>query len=193
MGCSFKYCTDNFTASRWYSLWTQNWKYQVKCLSHLTRRKLLNCNGVIQHHKKLSISRSVNLFWHADANLTVLHWKHCFPLLEFIRIGFHLDNTIITQLLFWFINERGELSNAPLTHPIEEQAMHWVQGCPCLHLNSIKMDHSISKWNQAVYWDTNCPKTLTLAETHTSLAGTHTRMEDLFERVMLSTLNMQCK
>jgi len=85
------------------------------------------------------------------------------------------------------------LFNAPLTHPTEEQVKHWVWVCPCLLLNTIKTDDSISNQNQAAYGDINCPKTPILAETCTSLAGMHGRLEDLFEHVMPSTLNMQCK
>lgn len=82
---------------------------ELKCLLH--------CTGVIQHHKKLSVSQSVNLFLLMQIALSFT--KTRFPFLEFSRIGFHLHNTITAQLLFWFINERGELSSAPLTHLID--------------------------------------------------------------------------
>lgn len=89
-------------------------------------------------------------------------------------------------------------------HPIVKQVEHRAPDCPCSHLNLTKLGDSTSSQDQGAYGmkemlrDTNCPQTLLLVETYTSwclhsLAGTHKRMEDLSEHVMLPPLHMQCE
>lgn len=89
-------------------------------------------------------------------------------------------------------------------HPTEKQVEHHASVGPCSHLNPAKLGDSASSQDQGAYdtkemlRDANCSQTLLLVEAYTSwcihsLAGTHRRMEDLLEHVMLSPLNMQCK